>query len=216
MSRECPVTHATCHNPECFTNDCVFRNYPFERGKEGRKKVELGDMVIKALADQAAAIERLTRETEEHHHRKHPQAARFFGIELAEGKNINSISYYVINKQKHMPVSFKQAGGATATLTPLAADGVTPAPNGVDLTKPVTAVSSHPEFFTATVVVDTNGAPTLPLQVTLKGVADGVGTITYGATSIDGTALTLVDNVTVADVPPIVPAESFTVAYTTF
>ena len=115
-----------------------------------------------------------------------------------------------------MSVSFKAAGGATATLSPLAADGVTPAPNGVDLTKPVTAVSSHPEFFTATVAVDTNGVPTLPLQVTLKGVADGAGTITYAATSIDGTALTLVDNVTVADVPPVIPAESFTVSYTTF
>lgn len=113
-----------------------------------------------------------------------------------------------------MSVSFKAAGGATATLKGLDANGNVTT-NGIDLTKPITAVSNHPEFFTATVSTD----PTLPLQVNIQGVADGVGTITYGATSIDGTPLSLVDDVTVADVappPPPVAAASLGIDYTTF
>lgn len=110
-----------------------------------------------------------------------------------------------------MSVSFKAAGGATATLKGFDEKGNVTT-NGIDLTKPITAVSNHPEFFYATVSTD----PASPLQVTLKGVADGVGTITYSATSIDGTQLTLVDDVTVADVPPPVPAKSLGVDYVVF
>ncbi len=172
--------------------------------------VEWFDIIL----EQAKIIDRLTRNPE--HEKCHEEAARYFGVTEMEGTLINSVQFFNVKTNKHMSVSFKAAGGAIATLTPFAKDGVTPAPNGVDLTKPITALSNHPEFFTAAIVVDTNGVPTIPLQAKLNGVADGVGTITYAATSIDGSAIVLVDDVTVADVPPIVPAASFTVEYTVF
>lgn len=165
----------------------------------------LTDNLFRIINKQLEIINRLTEP-------KRNGAARSLAVTGMTGTLINSVFFHHKNNQQHMSVSFKAAGGATATWKGLDTNGnVTN--NGIDLTKPITAISNHPEFFTVAMVVDENGVATLPLQTKLSGVADGVGTVTYAATSIDGTALVLVDDVTVADVAPPVPAASLAVDY---
>lgn len=214
MSRECPVTTLHCHNTACV-GQCLLED-PFGKRKQSFKEMMdtpwqyFSHDKDRTIDNLAKAVERLTRENETPDCKDH-EPARFLGVELIAATLINSVSFNVKNKSKHMSVSFKAAGGATATLKGFDKSGNVTA-NGIDLTKPITAVSNHPEFFTATVSAD----PASPLQVTLKGVADGAGTITYSATSIDGTPLTLVDDVTVSDVPPPTPATSLGVDYVVF
>lgn len=197
MSKQCPINHQRCHDPLCDNEICLLECYP----RADRKDVTIGHL--------AAALDRLTKG------REHPKPARYLAMQLTSGTLINSVSFQTKNKQQMADVSFKAAGGATFTWVALDANGNVTT-NGIDLTKPITALSNHPEFFTATMVVDTTGALTIPLQTKLAGVADGDGTITYAATSIDGTALTLVHNVSVADIAPPVAAASITGTYVTF
>lgn len=72
--KECPVTGATCHNPECHGNKCAFNNYPFEKQNFSRKIYRCYEQQTNIVEHFLKIIDRLTEE--EHHHRKHPQKTR--------------------------------------------------------------------------------------------------------------------------------------------
>jgi hypothetical protein len=241
MSKQCPITHQHCHDPLCEEDLCQIDyqrgKQKYDAPEMGKpKSEEYWDKVMEKLAanpfnqhspegrndywhvinkqmeimgDLARALNKpifIDIDEPEHHHKP---KARSLGVTLIAGTLINSFSFNV--KNKTMSVSFKKTGGATATLNGFAADGVTDATADIDLTS-ITAVSNHPEFFTATVDA------TNPLIVHLAGAGtDGVGTITYNAKTLEGVALPpFVDSVTVADTAPATLATSLGVNYVTF
>lgn len=57
--RECPVTKATCHNPECLglNWDCAFKDYPFQKPSQGFRAPESRE-IHKELQDKIDNLER--------------------------------------------------------------------------------------------------------------------------------------------------------------
>jgi hypothetical protein len=156
MSRFCPVTHATCHNPKCWINInqqgyCDFEERPSEKLWDKLMKefegipYHFGPDKDKVIANLSSAIERLTRhETEEHHHRKHRE------------KPIFALTTFINNQTLIYMADIKIIAGTPVTGIFTLLDNKTLQPlTGVSFTNKAIGFNTNPEI--ATFSIDENG-----------------------------------------------------------